>query len=735
MLNVVLLCLLAPLLAFAIQMFVGKRLPRGGDFVSIAAISTAFAASCWVLVQALGASTPDYQWSLVFPWVDLTATWQPAALSAPVDFDIPMGFAIDNLTAVMLLVVTGVSLLVHLFSVGYMHGEDRYHLYFGYLSLFSFSMLWLVLSDNLLGIFVGWELVGVSSYLLIGFFFPKPSAAAACKKAFLTNRVGDLGMWLGIMLIYSQVGTFRLEELFHHVALGHLTGGLLTGCGLLLFVGAVGKSAQLPLHVWLPDAMEGPTPVSALIHAATMVAAGVYLVGRLFPILTPDALLIIAYTGALTAFFAATIAIVQDDIKKVLAYSTVSQLGYMMVGLGVGSYYGGLFHLTTHAFFKACLFLGSGAVIHAVHTQNVWEMGGLRKKLPVTFYTWIISTAAIAGFPFSSGFFSKEAVLGDAMAMGMHSSVHMLIFALPMVAALMTTFYMTRITILTFFGKPRDAHKYEHAHEGGWAMNGPLVVLATMTVFGFAYHGAFEKLVVPPVASDYAAMEYSGPEFGERWRGGDLDAHGALEGAGATGSLGLVSAAVAATPVGDGHGHDVHDGHGHDAEAGHHGGPWGPHHIDADTRHNAHVLVVWFSMAALVFGVFFAYLIYYKKHSYDALKTRLATLWSLLYNKYFVDEVYSRVIVRPLLGLAAFFAAFDRIVIDGIVNGTATLSVALSRAGGWVDSQMVDGVVNGIASTVQSIGAMVRRIETGRIQHYFLLLLGGTLVLMLVQVY
>ncbi len=693
MLSAALICLSLPLAAFVVQMFVGKRLPRQGDFVSIAAIGAALVASCWVLWRVIEGGDPGYSWNLVFPWVDLRG------------FTLPMGLAIDTLTAWMLVVVTTVSFLVHVFSIGYMHGEERYHLYFGYLSLFSFSMLWLVLSDNLLGIFVGWELVGVSSYLLIGFFFPKRSAALACKKAFLTNRVGDLGMWLGIMLVWKELGVLRLEQVFHHVATGAFPSeAMLTIAGLLLFVGAVGKSAQLPLHVWLPDAMEGPTPVSALIHAATMVAAGVYLVGRLFPILTPDALLVIAYVGALTAFFAATVAIVQDDIKRVLAYSTVSQLGYMMVALGVGSYVGGLFHLVTHAAFKACLFLGSGAVIHAVHTQNIWEMGGLRKKLPVTFTTWVISTAAISGFPYlTNGFFSKERILGDAMGFGLHLPQHFLVFLLPMVAAVITVFYMTRVTIVTFFGEPRDREKYDHAHEGGLEITAPLVVLSVITVLGFAYAGPFERLVTPPSATDYAAVEHATIHYG-------ITEHA-------------------------GSGHAAHEGEAGGAPAAHHEGAWGPHQVDARALHTAHTAVLYLSLLALLLGVGLATLIYYQKRSYEALASRFAGAWRVLYHKYFVDEAYQAWVIDPLLWLNRLSAAFDRRVIDGAVNGSATLTRALSSSSGWADLRIVDGIVNGLAALTQLFGATARRLETGRIQHYFLFFLGGTLVLMLIKVY
>ena len=702
MFELALLCLLSPLAAFVVQMLVGRRLPRSGDWVSIVAIGVSLGAAIRIGWLAFGAYDPGFRYVYVFPWLELA------------EFSIPMGILIDNLTAAMLIVVTLVSALVHLFSVGYMHGEERYSRYFGYLSLFSFSMLFLVLSDNLLSIYVGWELVGLSSYLLIGFFFPKASAAAACKKAFLTNRVGDIGMWAGILLVYTTLHTFRLEQFYHHVAIGTMSGPVLTTAGLLLFIGAIGKSAQFPLHVWLPDAMEGPTPVSALIHAATMVAAGVYLVGRLFPILTPDALIVIAYFGAFTAIFAATIALVQDDLKRVLAYSTVSQLGFMMVGLGVGSYFGGLYHLVTHAFFKACLFLGSGAVIHAVHTQNIWQMGGLRKKLPITFWSWIVATCAISGVPGLSGYFSKETILGDAMGLALHESGHFLLFALPMIAAGMTTFYMFRATFVTFFGAPRNQEKYDHAHEGGLAMSLPLVILTVLTLTGFAWKTTVEDLLVAPDRADYAAEVFAA--------GHELDAVHAFDA------------------------HDAHDAHGADSHAGdshaevghgeHHEAPWGPHLVDAHKRHDAHGYVIWLSLVALLIGVGLAWAIYLKGAIRpENLKARFANAWRILYNKYFVDEFFLAVFVRNLVRGNRAMATFDAVVIDGIVNGSGRVTKALAAMGGWMDDAIVDGFVNGVAAATQFFGGGIRRIETGRIQHYFLGFLGGILLLVFLRAY
>ena len=364
-----LILLFLPLLAFGINILVGKRLPRKGDWVSLSAIliSFSFALSMFAYMLFIRYDS-DFSVEWKWVWIDLG------------DFIIELGILVDNLTIMMLLVVTLVSSLIHIYSISYMKDDPRYNRYFAYLSLFSFSMLIIVLSNNLFGLYIGWELVGISSYLLIGFWFEKDSASNAGKKAFITNRIGDFGFFIGILLFFTAVGSFNYGDVIAGVNAGALSDGLLTAAGIALFMGAVGKSAQVPLHIWLPDAMEGPAPVSALIHAATMVAAGVYMVGRIYPLFSPGALLFIAYVGAITAFITATIAVVRKDIKRVLAYSTVSQLGFMILALGVGGYVSGLWHLITHAFFKALLFLGAGSVIHAAHTNDMFEMGGFKKK-------------------------------------------------------------------------------------------------------------------------------------------------------------------------------------------------------------------------------------------------------------------------------------------------------------------------------------------------------------------
>jgi NADH-quinone oxidoreductase subunit L len=411
------------------------------------------------------------------PAIELLYTWAVVGGSA---FEI--SFYFDRLSAVMTLIVTGVGSLIHIYSIGYMKDDKSYARYFAYLNLFLFFMLLLVLGRSLLVLFVGWEGVGLASYLLIGFWFEDPDKARAGKKAFITNRIGDAGFLLGMFVLYTVLGTLdmdRINAAFMADALPAVSASLV---GILLFIGAAGKSAQIPLYVWLPDAMAGPTPVSALIHAATMVTAGVYLVARMSGIYlhAPEASAVIAAIGALTAFFAATIAVVQTDIKKVLAYSTISQLGFMFVALGVGAYSVAIFHLYTHAFFKACLFLGAGSVIHALGgEQDIRKMGGLARRIPVTFATFAVATAAIAGIPPLAGFFSKDEILWFAFASSRGGSP--LLFAVGATTALLTAFYMFRLLWLTFFGRSRMNPETEHhVHESPASMTGILVVLAIL---------------------------------------------------------------------------------------------------------------------------------------------------------------------------------------------------------------------------------------------------------------
>lgn len=393
------------------------------------------------------------------------------------DVSLTAGFEVNQLNALMLVIVSLVSFLVHTYSKGYMHGDERFPVFYAYLGLFTFAMLGLVISPNLLQTYFFWELVGVGSFLLIGFYFYKEEAKAAAKKAFIMTRIGDVGLLIGMILLFWQVGSFEYDAIFAAVAAGEVAQGMITVTAILIFIGAVGKSGQFPLHTWLPDAMEGPTPVSALIHAATMVAAGVYLVASLFPLFSASetAMMTIAVIGAVTAIFAASIGLVQKDIKRVLAYSTVSQLGYMMLALGSAGYVAGVFHLMTHAFFKALLFLAAGSVIHAVHTQNIEEMGGLWKKLRVTGPLFLIGTLAISGVPLFSGFFSKDEILIAAWEHG-----HPVLFLLAVVAAFFTAFYMFRLFFMVFTGKPRSEMK--NVHESPSVMTLPMIVLGVLAV-------------------------------------------------------------------------------------------------------------------------------------------------------------------------------------------------------------------------------------------------------------
>jgi NADH-quinone oxidoreductase subunit L len=413
--------------------------------------------------------------------------------------NVDFGLKLDALSLMMLLIVTGVGGLIHIYSYGYMHEDRSMARFFAFLSLFTFSMLGIVLANNFIQMFIFWELVGVSSYLLIGFWFEKPSAADAAKKAFITNRLGDFGFMLGILVVWGLLGSLNFGELETTLkANPALLGGYATVAGLLIFCGAVGKSAQFPLHVWLADAMEGPTPVSALIHAATMVAAGVYMLCRIFFLLDAGALQVIAYIGGFTALLAALIAVQQNDIKRILAYSTLSQLGYMVMAVGLAGETPAMFHLTTHAFFKALLFLGAGSVIHSLHDeQDIWKMGGLKNKMPITFWTFLIGTLALSGVPPFSGFYSKDSILGQAL-----DQKNYLLFAVGAGVAGLTTFYMFRLFFVAFLGQPRT-DKAKHAHESPAVMSWPLLILAVFATAGgiIGINGIYDSQFAPDVAA------------------------------------------------------------------------------------------------------------------------------------------------------------------------------------------------------------------------------------------
>jgi NADH-quinone oxidoreductase subunit L len=498
--NLLTAIVLLPLLGFLLNGTLGNRL--GKRFVSavgcgLPILAFALAVKCFLDLKARGYA----------PLIDVAYTWLVAGKDS---FEV--AFYFDRLTAVMALIVTGVGSLIHVYSIGYMHEDKSYARYFAYLNLFLFFMLLLVLGRSLLVLFVGWEGVGLASYLLIGFWFEDPEKAAAGKKAFITNRVGDAGFLLGMFVIYTALGTLDMDRVNAAFMASPAPAVSASLIGILLFIGACGKSAQIPLHVWLPDAMAGPTPVSALIHAATMVTAGVYLVARLSAIymIAPEASAVVATVGVATAFFAATVAVVQTDIKKVLAYSTVSQLGFMFVALGVGAYGAAIFHLYTHAFFKACLFLGAGSVIHAMSgEQDIRKMGGLAKKIPITFWTFAIATAAIAGLPPLAGFFSKDEILWFALAAPGGAGV---LFAIAALTALITAFYMFRLLWLTFLGEPRmSAEVAHHVHESPPSMTGVLVVLAILSAIGGFFsipHALEAQLPLPKVVEGMDRFHY-----------------------------------------------------------------------------------------------------------------------------------------------------------------------------------------------------------------------------------
>ncbi|MBF0586657.1 NADH-quinone oxidoreductase subunit L [Prosthecochloris sp. N3] len=725
--------LLLPLLSFVLLIFFNRRLPRGGDFLGIGFLGATFAISVYIFWEVVvTAYDPSFRIAWDFTWIDFGDVPGVGPL------EIRMGIMIDNLTAIMLAMVSLISFLVHLYSTGYMQGERYYGRFFAYLGIFTFSMLGIVLSDNLFSIYIFWELVGLSSYLLIGFYFHKDSAADAQKKAFLTNRVGDIGMWLGILILYSQFHTFGYEEIYLHIRDGefHMSQAWLTAAGILLFMGCVGKSAQFPLHVWLPDAMEGPTPVSALIHAATMVAAGVYFVGRIFPVLTPDALAVIAFVGAVTAFMAATIAITQHDIKRVLAYSTVSQLGYMVLGLGVGAYSAGLFHLLTHAFFKACLFLGSGAIIHAMHhEQDMRWMGGLWKKMPWTFVTFIVATLALAGLPLTSGFMSKDAILAGALGYAEveGGGIYYLIPALGFFSAMLTAFYMGRQIWLVFFGKSRthlkpvDEHHGDHAHddhghhevhEVAWNMRLPLVVLAGLSVFAVyspdpldGAKGWFMHLVQTPQT---AVVSSGGVHEGEH-----------LEAAMYAEAAGHGEAAVHDdTHAVDAQGHqavEAHDDHGE------HHGPVFDDPRQAAIAHAAHAnhdTAIRYSTIMVASGIGLALIVYaFGWINPEKTARRIRPLYLYSFNKWYWDEIYNATVIRGSLLISRILAWFDSNIVDGLVNGAGALTRRVGFFAGGVDRYVVDGLVNFTAFFVQTTGSLLKKIQTGRVQTYLVMVL------------
>ncbi len=666
---------LFPMLGAIVNGLFGKRLPKGlVHTIACGTMFLSFLVSVWGFLTLRGLPvTERVLVQKLFPWIVSGGTM------------VDLGYLLDPLSCVMILVVTGVGFLIHVYSIGYMHHDPSYSRFFTYLNLFAFAMLTLVLGDSFLVMFVGWEGVGLCSYLLIGFWFEDAAKAAAGMKAFIVNRIGDFGFLLGMFLIFWVFGTLDFLEVSARApSLLVAGGGIVTAATLLLFVGATGKSAQIPLYVWLPDAMAGPTPVSALIHAATMVTAGVYMIGRtnvLFS-MAPTSMAVVSTVGALTAIFAGTIAITQNDIKRVLAYSTVSQLGYMFIGMGVGAYVAGIFHLMTHAFFKACLFLGSGSVIHGMHEeQDMRKMGGLRKYMPHTFLTFLIATIAIAGLPPLAGFFSKDEILWKAWDNGFKFQ-----WFLGFAAAGITAFYMFRLVFMTFFGKERfDPHEV-HVHESAPSMTVPLWVLAALSLVG--------GWVGIPAA-------LGGANHFHHWLAPVLDPAALHETAHASADLdGLLGTRTAWAAEGAEHGAAAGQGHGGAPQAGAHGESAAAAHHDP-----AEYVLMFLSVAYALVGILVAFFLYVLRPDLPKMVAgKCKALYELLLNKYYVDEIYQAVIVDTTLALATFFWAFwDVVVIDGIVNGTGYL--------------------------VRAVGGGLRQLQTGRVQAYAATLLFGVVVL------
>ncbi len=687
LINISLLVLFIPLVGFIVTLLLGKKVKSIFIFENTA-ITLSFVASVYILYSKLS-FFPDKNIIAEINWFEFGFIPEIGEVT------IKLGFLIDNITALMLFTVALISMLVHLFSTAYMKGDERYNRYFAYLGIFTFSMNGIVLTHNILMMYIFWELVGLSSYLLIGFWFEKKSAADAAKKAFIVNRIGDLGMFAGILILFYTYNTFSFSEIFSQLSDGVLpfdSEFWLSVTGILLFGGAIGKSAQFPLHVWLPDAMEGPTPVSALIHAATMVAAGVYLVIRIFGLLTADAMLFIAVIGMFSAFIPATIALTQNDIKKVLAYSTVSQLGYMIMALGVGAYKFAFFHLITHAFFKACLFLGSGSVIHSMHhEQDITKMGGLRKKMPVTYSTFLISALAISGIPLTSGFLSKDGILASTVAFA-DLTGHWLLPAAGFVVALLTAFYMFRLIILTFHGEPKDFQKFEHAHESPFAMAMPLVVLAGLSFFIW--------YTPNPINADAGWMV-------SRWIN-NPELHTPEQT-----RFGFMNSESDYAPE-DSHSLMYSNSY-------------------SDAMHSAHYPAMILSLLVAVSGILLAFYIYqWKKLSADAISDRFRNLYKFSLNKWYFDELYQSTFVTFTVGFSRLCAWFDRKVIDGIVDGSASITQHLSSFTGVFDKVVVDGMVNFTAYFSGFIGILLRRFQTGKVQTYLVLVIFSIVILLLV---
>lgn len=625
---------LLPVLSFVLIVFVLKPWPKLSATVSIACILVSFVLAISVGLGVFHAESPitaEHPFKQAVTWFSMPG------------LEIEMGVQIDPTSAMMLFVVTLIASLVQIYSLGYMHGDPNFSVFYSYLSLFAASMLGLVIAPNLLQMFIFWELVGLCSYLLIGFWWHKYSAREAAKKAFITTRTGDFGLLMGILLLQINFGTLDLQKLGEMIPnftqYTSLTTAGLTAIAMILFLGPIGKSGQFPLHVWLPDAMEGPTPVSALIHAATMVVAGVYLVGRILVLFktVPAAMLLVAVVGGFTAFFAASIAFTQIEMKKILAYSTVSQLGYMMLALGAGGLTASMFHLMTHAFFKALMFLGAGSVLHAMHNEaNIWKYGGLKKKMPITYWTFFIGCLAIAGIPPFAGFFSKDLILETVLAnssfhhaTGPYAGAYSILFILGTLTAMMTAFYMFRMFFICFHGEQRDSHF--HPHEAPFSMALPLVVLAVLSVVG--------GWVGTP-------WTHGAENFAYYIRFGEYE------------------------PI------------------------------------HANVPLIALSVAVALVGIIGAFMVYGRKTVMEEPLAKLGIIYKLSYNKFYIDEIYLWLIHN---------------ILDGV-----------GRILYWVDIVIVDNIVNGVGLAAKILGSILRRTETGKLQHYALVLFAAVVVIVLV---
>lgn len=619
----------APAIGVLLIAFFAHKKPRIASLISCSAVGASFLLSVVAVAQLAQLPPENRRFEIeLFTWIQAGT------------FNAPFGLLLDALSSVMILVVTGVGSLIHIYSIGYMKDDPNYSRFFAYLNLFIFSMLTLVLANNYVLLFVGWELVGLCSYLLIGFWFEKKSAADAGKKAFIVNRIGDLGFLIGIFTLFYATQSVRYQDIFQHVST--MTPALITAASLWLFCGAIGKSAQFPLYVWLPDAMEGPTPVSALIHAATMVTAGVYMVARSFPLYSQSetAMLVVAATGSFTAIFAASMALTQFDIKRVLAYSTISQLGYMFMALGVGSFAAAIFHLVTHAFFKALLFLSAGSIMHAMHHEiDFRKMGGLKKPLGKTFHRFMIGGLALAGiFPFA-GFFSKDAILLGAFISHPYGRI---LWGMGVVTACMTAYYTFRVIYRAFYGEPRDHHLYEHAHESPAVMIAPLSVLAVLSIIG--------------------------GWIGTPW----MDV------------LGRWLEPVLPAPA---------------------------HEVQPATEY----WLMGFSLSVALVGILIAWYFHRRKTEVaDRLETQnpiFSRIHSLLFHKWYVDELYNAVFVRPILWIS---------------------EKVLFRV---IDVSIIDGIINDVGSFLRGAGGVSRRMQTGDARAYAAAILLGTLGLIVYFAY